>query len=358
MKYCNSRSRLLRLPLSGPTGGSGLTAVDILVVEVSDNEGRVGLGFSYALGIGGNTACHAAQDLLARFVEGQVIKHPAALHRNLTGSLNRLGRGVHYLAIAAIDVAVWDLHAKRMGVPLGVAMGGEMREVPIYGSAGFRPKMESDAATEQALNYVQQGCSAIKLRMSAGASDEKLLRDVRDGLPAHIGIMVDANEKCDAVSAQWLMNVCAEYNVLWVEEPLNAHDISGYSRLKSQSRVTVATGEHLQGLGELQPFLERGLVGVAQPDLAMMGGITECLRVAQICEAFGVDIAPHFLPSLFIHLAAAAPNVTWLEDFTLIEPIFENALTIENGIIRPPSEPGHGLRLAPNAMDEFDLIPA
>ncbi|MEK9644314.1 MAG: hypothetical protein VW547_02095, partial [Alphaproteobacteria bacterium] len=103
-------------PLSGPTGGSGITAVDVIVIDLEDDQGNTGTGFSYVLGGGGATVTMAARDMIERFVADRDIVPPQALWRRLAGSLNRLGRGIGYLAIAAIDVAMWDLHAKRQGV--------------------------------------------------------------------------------------------------------------------------------------------------------------------------------------------------------------------------------------------------
>ncbi len=129
--YAKCSAELLRFPLSGPTGGSGITAVDVIVVDLEDSNGATGTGFSYVLGGGGATVLATCGDLLDRFVAGQDCVPPPALWHRLAGSLNRLGRGIGYLAIAAIDVAAWDLHARRLDEPLGVALGGAARATNI-----------------------------------------------------------------------------------------------------------------------------------------------------------------------------------------------------------------------------------
>ncbi|MEK9644315.1 MAG: enolase C-terminal domain-like protein, partial [Alphaproteobacteria bacterium] len=120
------------------------------------------------------------------------------------------------------------------------------------------------------------------------------------------------------------------------------------------SPVPIATGEHHQGAVELGPLMEARAVSVVQPDLAMMGGLTECLRVAQIAEHYNLVVSPHFLPSLFIHVAAAAPAIRWMEDFPLLEPLFDDPAGMDgDGNIAPPDAPGHGLVWADGARKEF-----
>ena len=351
--YTEATAELLSLDLGRPIGGSGLTAVEILVVDLTDEEGNRGTGFSYALGGGGGVMLAAANDLLARIVTGHPQRHPVALWRNLVGALNRMGRGASYLGIAAIDVAAWDLHAKAGGVPLGVAMGGEMRKVPIYGSAGFRPNMEAAEIVDIANGYAEQGCTAVKLRLAGSREDGERLAAVRDALPATMDLMADANEKCDRVRAMWLLNECARHNLLWLEEPLPAYDADGYAALARNSRSPIASGEHLQGRAEFAPYLKAGQFAIAQPDLAMAGGLTECLRVALLAEACNVSVSPHFLPALFVHLAAAAPNVQWLEHFPLLEPIFDEPIDLNNGAIEALDVPGHGISISAETREKY-----
>ncbi len=353
-RIAKAAAELWIFPLSGPTGGSGITAVDVIVVDLEDEQGNTGTGFSYVLGGGGATVTMAARDMIERFVAGQNMVPPQALWRRLAGSLNRLGRGVGYLAIAAIDVAMWDLHARRQGVPLYEAMGGAARKLPVYGSGGFGPTQEPELAVKRALDYADMGCTAVKLRVAGAPHDIARIQAVAEALPNGVDIMADANEKCDLARAQWLANVLGDVNALWLEEPLPAHDANGFATLAQNSPVPIATGEHHQGAVELAPLIEARAVSVVQPDLAMMGGLTECLRVAQIAEHYNLVVSPHFLPSLFIHVAAAAPAIRWMEDFPLLEPLFDAPVAMDgDGNIAPPDTPGHGLAWAAGARDEY-----
>jgi L-alanine-DL-glutamate epimerase-like enolase superfamily enzyme len=291
---------------------------------------------------------------LDRLVVGQTADAPLMLWRSMHGALNRLGRGAYYLAMTAIDVAVWDLHARQRGLPLAVAMGGTPRAVPVYGSGGYRPNMDPEDAAEQAMNHAEAGFPMVKLRLAGDRTDVARLRAVRATLPAEVDVSVDVNEKTDLNRAQWLAQVCADFDVLWLEEPLTATDYAGHAALARTSPTPIATGEHLQGTIECMPLFEAKSCSVIQPDLAAMGGLSECLRVAWQAEHFGVTCAPHFLPALFVHMAAAAPSVTWLEDFPLLEPLFDIDVRIdETQRMSPGTRPGHGLIWADGAREEY-----
>lgn len=343
-KITRSRAEVLLFPLPGAVGGSGVKAVDVLAVDLEDHQGNVGHGFSYALDGGGALMRLAAAEMLPRFVDGRTAAAPAALWRQMEASFSRSGRGLKLMALAAIDVALWDLHAKQRGVPLAEALGGAGKTLPVYASGGYRPGMDPDAAAELACKHAESGFPMVKPRLNGDRHDLRVLRAIRDALPDDIDICTDVTEKCDLMRAQWLCRALAELDVVWLEEPLKPMDYAGHATLAQTSPTPIATGERLQGLAECLPLFRDGGCAVIQPDLSAMGGLSECLRVAQVAEAFGISCAPHFLPALFTHLASAAPGITWLEDFPLLEPLFDIDVVIDGQQrMAPGDRPGHGL---------------
>jgi L-alanine-DL-glutamate epimerase-like enolase superfamily enzyme len=346
---------LLRYRLEHPVGGSGVSVVDVVVATLADAEGVAGLGFTYVIGGGGEVVLAAARGQLQQHVHGHVLPPPAALWRRIAAGFNRSGLGPNLVALAAIDVAAWDLDARRRGVPLGVAMGGAPREVRVYGSGGFTAAQAPEAAVEAALSHVARGLRAVKPRVRGDRADLALLAAVRGGLPAEVDLMVDANEKCDLAAAKRLMQAAQDHGVLFVEEPLPSAALHGYRSLAA-SGVGIAAGEHLQGRSAFLPYLSERLISVAQPDLAMAGGLTPILEIAVLAEALDVSVSPHFLPGLFVHVAAAAPAVTWLEDFPLVEPLFDGWPPIQpNGAIEARTVPGHGLALSADVRTRYEM---
>ncbi len=344
----------LLYPLPGVVGGSGVTAVDLYLVELECADGSSGWGFSYGLRGGAAPVRAAAADLIDRFVLGHSADAPAMTWRQIMASLNRIGRGAHFMAAAAIDLALWDLHAKQRKVTLAAAIGGRARAVPVYGSGGYTPTQTPAAAAEIAHAQATAGFPLVKLRLAGDRHDIGRIRAVREALPDGVDIAADANEKCDLARAQWLARTCADHGLVWLEEPLPAADYAGYAALARTAPLAIAAGEHLQGLAECMPLMEAKSVSIIQPDLAAIGGISETLRVCQAAEALGIGVAPHFLPALFVHVAAAAPAVTWLEDFPLLEPLFDIAVKIdERRRMAPGDRPGHGFILRAGAREEY-----
>jgi L-alanine-DL-glutamate epimerase-like enolase superfamily enzyme len=347
----------LRYRLAKPVGGSGVAQVDVLVTDVTLSNDVRGLGFSYVIGGGGEAACVAARQLAAARLAGQPLHHPEASWQRLAGALNRTRRGPNYIALAALDVALWDAYANALGVPLGVAMGGAPRRMRVYGSGDFSPQHSPAEAAALARGYVERGLAGVKPRVSCKPADTALMRAVVDAVGAMADVMVDANEKGSATSAARLVAAAREAGVLWVEEPLPADDAAGYRALGAAFPGLVATGEHLQGTSEMLALIAERSVGVIQPDLAMAGGLTETLRIARIAGAFGVEVAPHFLPGLFVHAACASPAITWLEEFPLVEPLFTGwpALGADGTLALREDASGHGLALAHGARAAYLL---
>lgn len=346
--------RHLRIRFDKPVGGSGVAMVDVIAATLTDADGAEGLGFSYVIGGGGEAPARIASSLAERFLVGKPAAAPRIAWRRMAASFNRSGPGPNLVALAALDVALWDLSAKRACVPLAVALGGEPRAVPVYASGGFRPGEAPGAAAEAAVRATQRGYRGVKPRVNCERADEKLIERVAGILPPGVELMLDANEKGDLTRAPRLLAAAAANGALFVEEPLPAHLLPAWRALRAGAPCALAGGEHLQTMGELLPFLSGGILGVAQPDLAMMGGLSPCLSACEVAAAFGIAVSPHFLPGLFVHLAAAAPAVTWLEDLPLIEPVFAGWPEMTaGGLLSPRDVPGHGLSLAEDAARRF-----
>lgn len=335
---------LLEIKFDTPRGGSGVRQVDIIVADIVDSDGATGLGFSYVIGGGGGVSATIAGQLAARFLAGAPLVHPETHWRAIEASFNRTGGGPNLIALAALDVGLWDLHASRAGVPLSLAMGGDAGPVPVYGSGDFSPTMSPAEAADIAIAHRESGFRGVKPRVNAQPADAAVMQAVRDAVGTDISVMVDANEKGDLMRASRLLAAAADTGVLFVEEPLPASDLLGYRSLVQASPVAIAAGEHLQGQDRFTALMADRIVSTIQPDLAMAGGLTPCLAVARTAGALGVVVAPHFLPGLFVHFSGLATAGLWIEDFPLLEEAFEGWPEMSReGEMTAREVPGHGL---------------
>jgi L-alanine-DL-glutamate epimerase-like enolase superfamily enzyme len=334
----------------------GIRSVDVVVTRLVRRDGLEGMGFGLAWDGRDELPLAAARQLLERFVVGQKLAHPLALARRILGSFGRTGDAPYRAALAAIDVAAWDLYAKTLGVPLGVALGGEMRRVRVYASGDFLPDGDADRAVELAKRARERGARAIKLRAAGTPQDAAVFRAVAGAVGGELEILIDCNQRCTLSTARRVLRFAAEIGARFVEEPLPVTQPAGYQALAHNAPVAIATGENLRGSVEAAAYLLGHWCSVIQPDLSAMGGLSECLRTAQLAEHCNIEVAPHFLPGFFIHLAAAAPHLTWLEDWPTVEGLFANMPVMESdGMISPPTATGHGLAFADGAREMFRI---
>jgi L-alanine-DL-glutamate epimerase-like enolase superfamily enzyme len=350
---------LLRVPTRAAWAAHGVRELEVVHVTLTDEEGATGTGFTFSIS-GGAAAMRALLDLdggglIAEATVGSELERWDRLWHDLWARTHRLGRGVMLPALSAVDIAVWDLRARRAGLPLYRLLGAYRDEVPVYGSLGGSLGMTREELAETARSYVADGFGAVKLFCGTRPLEEEVERvaAVREAVGAGVRVMVDCNERLDQPSALWFGRELAGLGVFWFEEPLVADDVAGYVRLAERLEVPIAAGEHLKGRFEFVEYLRQGAVAVVQPDAPLAGGISECLRVATLVEAHGAALCPHFLPELHIHLAAAAKAGRYAEHFPLINDLLEEHLQVVEGMARPPDRPGHGMRWSAEALERY-----
>ncbi|GLZ38402.1 mandelate racemase/muconate lactonizing enzyme family protein [Actinokineospora sp. NBRC 105648] len=349
------QTQVARIPLGAGRGGSGATEVALLLATVTDDEGAVGTGFTYAL-TGGIEGVHAlTAGIVRERVTGTRLDHWPRTWQDVWARTHRLGKGIALPALSAVDIAVWDLRANRAGEPLYRFLGAHHDRVPIYGSGRATHAMSVDELVEGSRSYLAEGYDAVKLRVGARRAEEDLERvaAVRTALGDGVRIMVDCNERLDLPTALWLGRKLADLGVYWMEEPLGSDDIAGHAQLAERAGLPIAVGEHLHGRFEFANYLRAGAASVLQPDVPLVGGVTEWLRISAIAEPFGAVLAPHFLPELHVHLAAAVPNCPTVEHFPLIDDVLSETVEIAGGFATPPERPGHGIRWDRDALDRF-----
>ncbi len=364
MQIRSCEAQLLELPLDRPvvsgmsSGGRGdaLRTIFMPVVTLTTEDGQVGRGYTWTLSAGGT----AMKLVLEQDVAGLVVGQSACDHEKILYDLywKTQGVGRHGLvpqAIAALDLALWDLKGQMADLPLYRLLGGLRDRAPAYGSDGGWLNMSVEEMVSAARQYLEMGMRGVKLKVGHDDPSEDMDRvaRVRDALGPEVWIAVDANQRWDLPRASRAGRAFEELGCAWFEEPMLCDDVIGHAKLSRRLDIPIALGETLGSRFEIHRFLEAGAVEVVQPDLARVGGVTEFLRIASLCETYRTPVEPHLMMEASVHLACGVPGVSGLEYMPWLTPAFAEPLVLEDGCLLAPRGPGLGLEVSGTLMEKY-----
>jgi L-alanine-DL-glutamate epimerase-like enolase superfamily enzyme len=330
------------VPTDGPEADGTLSwdATTVVVVTVRTRSGVTGIGHTY----GHECLTGLIDGLLAPRVVGIDVRETGGAWEAMRSAIRNLGRpGICSMAIAAVDLAVWDAKARTLDVPLHRLLGGCRAEVPVYGSGGFTTYSRDDLVA-QLTGWVEQGIPRVKMKIGISAEDDlDRVRAVRAAIGADTELYVDANGAYDQVTALRLgRRLAEEADVTWFEEPVSSDDLPGLGGLSRDLPLDVTAGEygyHLEYFQVMAPCVD-----VLQADITRCAGITEWLRVA---SATTKPFSGHTAPMAHVHAATVPPHLRHLEyfhDHVRIEQMFfDGALEPVHGCLIPAETPGNGL---------------
>ncbi|GAA3388887.1 L-talarate/galactarate dehydratase [Cryptosporangium minutisporangium] len=345
----------LKNPISDAKVLSGrqrpMTEVAFLFAEVRTANGHEGVGFSYSKRAGGPAQfAHANQ--VAPELLGEDPNDIGRLWTKLVWAGASVGRsGAATQAVAAIDVALWDLKAKRAGLPLAKLLGAYRDSVRCYDTSGGFLHEPVERIVENAVAARGAGIGGVKIKVGhpSPAVDLARVGAVRERLGDDVPLMVDANQQWDRTTAQRMGRALEEFGLVWIEEPLDAYDAAGHAALARSLDTPIASGEMLTSVAEHAELIHYDAVDVLQPDAPRIGGITQFLRLAALAEQRHLTLAPHFAMEIHVHLAAAYPSEPWVEHFDWLHPLFNERLHIADGRLHLSDRPGLGVTISDQA---------
>ncbi|HEY7551097.1 MAG TPA: enolase C-terminal domain-like protein [Hyphomicrobiaceae bacterium] len=342
------QTRAFRIPTDAveADGTISWNATALVVVEIVAG-GKSGLGCTYA----GRATAAVVEDVLKGVVLGEDAFAVPKLWSGMVGAVRNLGwRGACACAISAVDIALWDLQARLLDIPLARLLGQARDRVAIYGSGGFT-SYHVDRLQAQLARWVEQdGCAWVKMKV--GSSPEDDLARVRAARAAIGGaeLYVDANGAYTPKQALQFAHAFADVGVRWFEEPVSSDDLDGLRLIRDHGPpgMEVAAGEYGYEPFYFRRMLEAGAVDVLQADATRCGGYTGFLKAATLADAWSLPLSAHTAPALHLPVCCAAPrvrNVEWFHDHARIERmVFEGAPVPRGGFIEPDlNQPGHGL---------------
>jgi L-alanine-DL-glutamate epimerase-like enolase superfamily enzyme len=342
----NVSVRVLRIPTDAPEA-DGTIAWDhttMILVQIGAG-GKSGVGYTYAAA----AVAGIVEGSLAAILRGRSAMDIPALWDAMVAAVRNMGwRGVCANAISAVDIALWDLKAKLLGVPLFVLLGAARESVPIYGSGGFTSY--SDARLQEQLGgwVHEDGCRFVKMKVGTEPARDLARVEAARRAIGSATLFVDANGAYDRKQALAFAHEFA--GVGWFEEPVSSDDLEGLRLIRDRAPpgMDIAAGEYGYDPLYFRRMAEAGAVDVMQADATRCGGISGFLKAAALADAFGLPLSAHTAPAAHLHVCCAAPrlrHLEWFHDHVRIErAVFDGAPAPRDGCIAPdPQRPGLGL---------------
>ncbi|WP_020473691.1 enolase C-terminal domain-like protein [Zavarzinella formosa] len=346
--------RPVRVPMPEPhRTASGVVAESPLVLtDVVTDSGVVGHGmvFTYT-----PAALAPVADLIRNcgpLVTGLPLA-PAEIEQSLARRFRLLGtQGLVGMAMAAIDMALWDALARGLGMPLVRLLGGAAKPVRCYGPVGYDGE---DGSAATAARWVSRGFTGVKAKIGYPTVDEDVavIRAVRKAVGPEVSIMVDYNQcLVPAEAVERVRRLDAE-GLAWIEEPTLAHDYAGHAMVAREARTPIQCGENWWGTTDMRHAIEAGASDYVMPDVMKIGGVTGWLRAAAIAQAFGLPVSSHLWPELSARLLCCTPTSHWLEYSDWWNPVLKTPLRVENGMAVISDDDGSGIEWDEEAVRRF-----
>jgi L-alanine-DL-glutamate epimerase-like enolase superfamily enzyme len=316
-----------------------------------------GHGYSYTIGRGGRAVQALIDHDLAPLLRGRDASDIEGLWNLMWQRLLYVGRGgLASFAIAAVDVALWDLRGLHEQKPLYALLGAEARDIPAYGSGVDLPKSLDDLL-KQTEGFLARGFPGVKVKIGRDArEDERRVGAVRKLIGDDVDLMVDANMTWTSDEALERGKRLEQFNLYWYEEPTIPEDVAGHARLARELDVPIAIGESLHSPHEFRRYVDKHAVEVLQIDPITNGGITASLKALQMADAANLKTSSHYTDELSAHLLCASRNPVYLEKHAFaLDPYLVAPQRVVNGHVRPTDAPGTGLRFDPQALKPYAL---
>ncbi|WP_319533197.1 mandelate racemase/muconate lactonizing enzyme family protein [uncultured Cohaesibacter sp.] len=324
-----------------------LTSVSMLCAEVQTRDGHEGFGYGYTLRTGGSALFAMASDL-APLLIGEDANDIARLWDKLSWAAISVGRsGVSPQATGALDTALWDWKSKRAGLSLAKFLGCHRDSLRCYNTSGGYLQAPMEELLDNMAKAKDAGIGGLKMKVGQpdASLDIKRVEAARTRLGDDFPLMVDVNQQWDRPTAKRVGAALDAFNLTFLEEPLASDDAEGHAMLARTLKTPIATGEMLTSVAEHMRLIELRAVDYLQPDAPRIGGITPFLKLMAIADQFGLQITPHFVMEIHVHLMAAYPREPWVEHFEWFELLFNERLEIRNGRMMVPTRPGLGVSL-------------
>lgn len=364
MKISRIRSQIVRLPVDEPlAGGPAVVAGstrEFVALRVGTDEGVEGLGVTF---FGGalTGALKSAVDALGALAVGEDALRVEAVTQKLRAAAGSAGPGgIFTLALAAIDIALWDIKGKAFNVPVAKLAGGYRDRVPTYASGALMRTFPLEHVARAAPLLVAKGFRQMKTQLALPGDttpqrEVERIRVIRQAIGPDIDLMCDINQRWDVRQAISIGSRLEEYHLYWLEDVVAADDYAGLAGVASALATPVAAGEYVWGKVPFRHMLEARSIDIVMVDVLRAGGITQWLKIAAMAEAFNLPVVNHLYPEVSVHLVAAIPNGLTVEYMPWSSRLFEEVPVPVSGELAVPEKPGLGLAFDEAALRRYGV---
>jgi mandelate racemase len=347
----DAQVRPVRLPMSTPhqTASGTITESPLVLLTLMTDEGVAGqsITFTYTTAALGPTA-DLMRNICALLVGESVA--PAAIAEKLAARFRLLGtQGLLGMALAGIDMALWDALARTHHVPLYRLLGAEPKRVRAYGAIGYEGPARSAAVAE---DWAKRGFTGVKAKIGYPTVHEDLetIRAIRNVVGPDVAIMVDYNQSLSPAAAIDRLRSIDDEGLEWIEEPTLAHDFRGHAQIAAAIRTPIQCGENWWGPLDLRHAIEANASDHVMLDVMKVGGVTGWLQAAGMTAAQGLRVSNHLWPEISAQLLYATPTAHWLEYADWWNDVLVEPLQIQNGMVVASEAPGSGIELNPTHL--------
>ncbi|HET7596829.1 MAG TPA: mandelate racemase/muconate lactonizing enzyme family protein [Burkholderiales bacterium] len=363
MRISRIESRIVRLPADEPLAGGPTSAGatrDFVALRVRTDDGPDGVGATF---FGGalTGALKTAVDSLGALTIGEDPLRVEAIADKLRVAAGSSGPGgIFTLALAAIDIALWDIKGKAFNVPVARLAGGHRERVPTYASGALMRTFPLDHVVHAAASLVTQGFRQMKTQLAlpgdtTPAREVDRIRRIREAIGPDIDLMCDINQRWDARQAIAIGARLEEYHLYWLEDVVAAEDYPGLAAVSAALATPIAAGEYLYGKVPFRHLLEARAVDIVMIDVLRAGGITQWLKIAGMAEAFNLPVVNHLCPEISVHLVSAMPNGLTVEYMPWSAHLYKAVPQPVNGMLSVPERPGLGLEFDEGALRRYGV---
>jgi L-alanine-DL-glutamate epimerase-like enolase superfamily enzyme len=361
MKITTVQSSIVRLPAEEPLAGGPATpgaTRDFVILTLGTDQGVEGIGMTFFGGALTGALKEAVQSL-GQLTVGEDPLRIEAITAKLRGAAGSSGPGgIFSLAIAAIDIALWDIRGKVFHQPLSKLLGGFRKSVPTYASGALMRFFPLAHVEKAAAKLVEKGFRQMKTQMALPdptdpEKEVERMRVIRNAIGPKIDLMCDINQRWDVRQAISIGSRVEEFHLFWLEDVTACDDYAGLAAVTEALATPVAGGEYVWGAVPFRHMLEARSVDIVMIDVLRAGGITGWMKIAGMAEAFNLPVVNHLYPEVSVHLVSAIPHGLTVEYMPWSARLFEEVPQQVNGELAVPDKPGLGLKFDRDAIKRY-----